>query len=135
MSDNSLMAAPLVGQGDISDLVIFSVNYVRSELSSYSQLSEYAIVYALDKETGEEIWSQPLDVPSMSSPIAVYQPDGKSYIVMGDDYGTLRLMDGYTGSTLSTVNLGGSIKASPAAYGNRIVVGTTGGLLYIVDVL
>ena len=119
-------ASPLIGQGDINDLVIFNVNNVVDGNESY------AIVYALDRETGEEVWSQPLDVSSVSSPIAVYCPDGKSYIVLGDDNGTLRLMDGYTGATISTVNLGSAIQASPAAYGNTIVVGTTGGMLYFV---
>ena len=123
-----LMAAPLVGDGDISDLVIFNVNNV------VDGKTQYAVVYALDKLTGEEVWSQPLDVQSISSPIAMYEPDGRSYLVMGDDNGTLRLMDGYTGSTIHTVNLGSPIQASPAAYGNRVVVGTTGGMLYFVDV-
>ena len=123
-----LMAAPLIGDGDISDLVIFNVNNVVDGKQNY------AVVYALDKITGEEVWSQPLDVQSMSSPIAMYEPDGRSYLVMGDDNGTLRLMDGYTGSTIHTVNLGSPIQASPAAYGNKIVVGTTGGMLYFVEV-
>ena len=123
-----LMAAPLIGDGDISDLVIFNVNNVVDGKQNY------AVVYALDKMTGEEVWSQPLDVQSMSSPIAMYEPDGRSYLVMGDDNGTLRLMDGYTGSTIHTVNLGSPIQASPAAYGNKIVVGTTGGMLYFVEV-
>lgn len=122
-----LMGAPIVGQGDISDLVIFNVNNV------VDGDSHYAVVYALDKLTGEEVWSQPIDVQSISSPIALYQPDGKSYLVMGDDNGTLRLMDGYTGTTIHTVNLGSPIQASPAAYGNEIVVGTTGGMLYFVE--
>lgn len=122
-----LMGAPIVGQGDINDLVIFNVNNVVDGKNNY------AIVYAVDKITGEEVWSQPLDVQSISSPIALYQPDGKSYIVMGDDNGTLRLMDGYSGTTISTVNLGSAIQASPAAYGNKIVVGTTGGMLYFVE--
>ena len=90
-------------------------------------------MYALDKTTGEEVWNQPLDVDSKSSPIGLYQRDGKSYIVMGDDGGTLRLMDGFSGTTLSTLNLGSAIQASPAAYGNEIVVGTTGGMLYFVE--
>ena len=123
-----LMAAPLVGEGDINDLVIFNVNNVMDENMNY------AIVYALDKMTGEEVWSQPIDVQSVSSPIAMYESDGRSLLVMGDDNGTLRLMDGYTGSTIDTVNLGSAIQASPAAYGNTIVVGTTGGMLYFVDV-
>ena len=121
-------ASPLVGQGDINDLIIFNVNNVID-----ADKKAYAVVYALDKMTGEEVWSQPLDVASVSSPIAMYQPDGKSYIVLGDDNGTLRLMDGFTGSTISTVNLGTSIQSSPAAYGNTIVVGTTGGMLYFVN--
>ena len=122
-------ASPLVGQGDISDLVIFNINNVVDEKGN-----AYAVVYALDKTTGEEVWSQPLDVTSVSSPIALYEADGTSYIVLGDDNGTLRLMDGFSGSTISTVTLGSAIQASPAAYGNTIVVGTTGGMLYFVDV-
>ena len=122
------MAAPLIGQGDISDLVIFNVNRVVID-----DKNNYAVVYALDKETGEEVWSQPIDVDSVSSPIAMYQPDGKSYLVMGDENGTLRLMDGFSGTTISTVNLGSAIRSTPAAYGNEIVVGTTGGMIYFVE--
>ena len=123
-----LMGSPLVGEGDISDLVIFNVNQVIDGKTAY------AVVYALDKETGAEVWSQPLDISSISSPVAVYQPDGKSYIVLGDDNGTLLLMDGFTGLTLNTVNLGSAIQASPAVYGNKIVVGTTGGMVYFVSI-
>ena len=123
-----LMGSPLVGEGDISDLVIFNVNQVVDDKTAY------AVVYALDKITGEEVWSQPLDISSVSSPVAVYRPDGKSYIVLGDDNVTLRLMDGFTGLTLSTVNLGSAIQASPAAYGNKVVVGTTGGMIYFVNI-
>ena len=63
----------------------------------------------------------------------MYQPDGKSYLVMGDENGTLRLMDGFSGTTISTVNLGSAIRSTPAAYGNEIVVGTTGGMIYFVE--
>ena len=83
------MASPLVGEGEINDLIIFNVNHVELDDKSIC-----AVVYALDKTTGEEVWNQPLDVDSKSSPIGLYQRDGKSYIVMGDDGGTLRLMDG-----------------------------------------
>ena len=120
------MGSPLVGEGDINDLVIFNVNQVVDGKNAY------AVVYALDKLTGEEVWSQPLDISSISSPVALYQPDGKSYILLGDDNGTLRLMDGFTGSTINTVNLGSSIKSTPAAYGNQIVVGTEAGMIYFV---
>ena len=126
-----LMASPLVGKGDISDLVIFNVNHVDEDGKNKTF---YSIVYALDKETGEEVWKQPLYVDSMSSPIALYQPDGKSYVVMGDNSGILRLMDGFTGTTIDTINLEGAITGSPAAYNNRIVVGTKTGMIWFVDV-
>ena len=126
---SGLMASPLIGQGDINDLVIFNVNNVVTEEKN----KYYSIVYALDKVTGEEVWSQPIDVNSVSSPIAMYAADGTSYLVMGDEAGTLRLMDGFTGTTISTVNLGSAIQSSPAAYGNTIVVGTTGGMIYFVE--
>jgi len=122
-----LMGSPLVGDGDINDLVIFNVNQVVDDKTAY------AVVYALDKMTGEEVWSQPLDVSSVSSPVALYQQDGKSYILLGDDNGTLRLMDGFTGATIHTVNLGSAIKSTPAAYGNQIVVGTEAGMIYFVN--
>lgn len=124
-----LMASPLVGEGDISDLVIFSVNNAYTEEKN----KFYAMVYALDKTTGEEVWSQPVDVNSISSPIAMYEADGTSHIVLGDESGTLRLMDGFTGTAVSTVNLGSAIQSSPAAYDNTIVVGTTDGMIYFVE--
>ena len=116
---------PALGKNNLSHLIFFNV---------CRTVGTGSMVYALDKVTGEEVWSQPIDHQSISSPIAMYEPDGRSYLVMGDDSGTLRLMDGYTGSTIHTVNLGSAIHASPAAYGNKVVVGTTGGMLYFVEV-
>ncbi|WP_102411015.1 PQQ-binding-like beta-propeller repeat protein [Beduinella massiliensis] len=120
-SDNTAgaMSSPVVGQGDISDMVVYTINQTGEE--------EMASVIALDKLTGEELWNQPLDAYSYSSPTAVYTTDGKGYIVQGDTNGTLRLMDGFTGSTLSTVALGSPIVGSPAAYNDMVVVGTSTG--------
>ena len=124
-----LMASPLIGQGDISDLVIFNVNRLAVDKKTNT-----AVLYALDKTTGEVTWMEYMDAESMSSPIAMYDASGKSFIVVGDESGLLRLMDGYNGTMISSVDLGSPIEASPAAYGNHIVVGTTGGMLCFVDV-
>jgi hypothetical protein len=59
---------------------------------------------------------------------------GTSFIIVGDDNGNLRMLDGYNGNTMDIVNLQTAIQASPAVYGNRIVVGTTGGSLYFLDI-
>ena len=123
------MASPLVGEGEISDLVVFNINRLEIEKNTNS-----AVIYALDKMTGEVVWFEPLDAESVSSPIAVYDSTGKSYIVVGDEAGTLRLMDGFSGMTLSAINLNSAIQASPAAYGNTVVVGTSGGMLYFVGI-
>jgi len=59
--------------------------------------------------------------------------DARKASVQRDGGGPLRLMDGFSGSTISALSLGSAIQASPAAYGNQIVVGTTGGMLYFVE--
>ena len=124
-----LMASPIVGQGDINDLVIFNVNRLEVASKTYS-----AVLFAIDKTTGKPVWTEILDAESVSSPVAVYNQVGTSFIVVGDDNGNLRLMDGYNGNTLKIENLQSPIQASPAIYGNRIVVGTTGGALYFLDI-
>ena len=93
--------------------------------------------YGADRAIGQEMLNwlrgpRPLNGQDISFKNDRFR-DGKSYIVMGDDGGTLRLMDGFSGSTISALSLGSAIQASPAAYGNQIVVGTTGGMLYFVE--
>ena len=124
-----LMASPIVGQGDISDLVIFNVNRL-----TVADKTNSAVLYALNKETGKPEWTEILDAESVSSPVAVYNETGTSFIIVGDDNGNLRMLDGYNGNTMDIVNLQTAIQASPAVYGNRIVVGTTGGSLYFLDI-
>ena len=124
-----LMASPLIGKGDISDLVIFNTNMMEVDKNT-----NCAVVFALDKSTGEVVWEELLDATSESSPILILDETGKSFIVVGDDNGILRLMDGFTGATMDSVSMKSPIKSSPAAYGNHIIVGTTGAQVYFVDI-
>ena len=114
---NGVTPSPLVGKGDIADLVIFTVD----------KTADGATMYGLNKETGVEEWAQPLDASTWSSPTAVYTPQGKSYIVIGDKNGALRLLDGFNGTVLHTVQLGsgGAIDCSPAVYRDMIVVSSS----------
>ena len=123
-----LMASPILGEGDISDVVIFNVNRLETEEGKYT-----AVLFALDRETGELVWETPLNAESVSSPTAMYTEEGRCYIVVGDEEGFFHLIDGGYGNPLDSVFLGSSVQASPAAYGNRIVVGTKGGVLYFID--
>jgi outer membrane protein assembly factor BamB len=92
------------------------------------------ILVALDKNTGKEIWKTSLANYSWSSPVAVYTPEGKSYIVLCDSVGMMRLIDGKTGAIVDTLDLGTNIEASPAVYGRTIVVGTRGQKIYGITI-
>lgn len=81
---------------------------------------------AYDTENGSEIWRLSMDSYTWSSPVAVYTPEGKAYIVLCDSSGYARLIDGATGEVLDTTSLGSLIEASPAAFNEKLVVGTRG---------
>jgi outer membrane protein assembly factor BamB len=113
-----VQATPVLGKNDISNLVIFPIARTPNVNSG--------ILVALDKETGKEVWRTSMTHYAWSSPLAVYTPKGKSYIVQCDSIGNVFLFEGTTGKLLSTLALGTNIEASPAAFGNIIVVGTRG---------
>ena len=48
--------------------------------------------------------------------------DGHAYGIVTDSGGTMHLFDPNTGADLSTLSLGKNTEASPAVYGNMIVV-------------
>ncbi len=111
-------STPLVGQGQISDLVIYTV--AKTTAPAEGDL------IALDKKTGKVVWDRHLEHYSWSSPIQITGTDGTAYGAFGDSGGTFHLFDPNTGRDLSTVNLGGNVEASASAYGNMIVVGSYG---------
>ena len=79
---------------------------------------------ALDTETGNELWRLDMEYYAWSSPVAVYEENGKGYIVLCDSNGTAHFIDGTTGKVENTLYLGGLVEASPAVYENMLVVGT-----------
>jgi outer membrane protein assembly factor BamB len=113
-----VQATPVLGKNDIADLVIFPIARTPNVNSG--------LLVALNKKTGAEVWRTPMAHYAWSSPLAVYTPQGKSYIVQCDSIGNMFLVEGTTGKVLSTLDLGTNIEASPAAFGNMIVVGTRG---------
>jgi len=69
-----------------------------------------------------------------SSPVAVYDEDGNAYIIQCDSAGNMALIDGKTGTELDKVSLGTNIEATPAVYGNTVVVGTRGQKIYGITI-
>ena len=58
--------------------------------------------------------------------MAVYDENGKGWIIQACSNGTIYLMDGLTGSVINTLQVNGVIEGSPAVYGDMMVIGTTG---------
>jgi outer membrane protein assembly factor BamB len=111
----------VIGRGDIGNLVIFPVAGTPSVAPG--------LLVALDKATGQEVWRFAMANYAWSSPVAVYTPEGKSYIVICDSAGMVFLLEGATGQVVSSINttqIGSIIEATPAVYGDIIVVGTRG---------
>ena len=94
-----------------------------------------AALVALDKETGKRAWARGMDSRCESSPVAVYDKDGNGWIIQCMENGTVELLEGLTGKPVATLQVEGQIEASPAVYGDMMVVGTTGkGTSYIYGI-
>ncbi len=117
---------PVLGQHDIADLVIYAI-------ARYPKAGGGTIV-ALDRKTGEEVWSTPTTHYMWSSPVAAYTKSGKSYIVACDTVGNMFLLEGKTGTIVDTINLGTNIEASPAIFDDMVVVGTRGQKIYGIKI-
>lgn len=124
------MASPVVGQNGLSDLVYFTVSNVTKTgaqlIYEEADAGMDGLLLAMDKESGEIVWSKELDSYAYSSPVAVYSEDGEGWIIQASAGGTLYLLDGRTGDEINTLKLDGTIEASPAVYGDTLVIGTTG---------
>ncbi len=120
--NGGLMATPVLGTGEVSDLVFFNIAKTTSDKAGS--------LVALDRKTGAVVWNRTLKSFGWSSPVLLTGTDGDSYGVVGDSSGLLHLFDPNTGADLSTLQLSQNIEASPAVYGNMLVVGTYARKLY-----
>ena len=95
---------------------------------------------AFDTKTGEIVWEKTMNNFTWSSPVAVYDQDGKAYIIICDTGCRMQLLDS-NGNLLSEVKLYQGeyygnyiIEASPVVFGNTVVVGTKGQKVYGVTI-
>ena len=85
---------------------------------------------ALDTETGEEKWCYEMDNYTWSSPICVYDENGHGYIIVFDSVGAGIMIDGVTGEEVDRISAGWLVEASPAVWGDKVVIGTRGSMIY-----
>jgi len=120
--NGGLMATPVLGTGEVSDLVFFNIAKTGS--------NKTGTLLALDRRTGAVAWSRSLPNFGWSSPLMLTGTDGHTYGIFGDSDGVLHLFNPNTGVDYSTLQLSQNIEASPAVYGNMLVVGTYAKKLY-----
>jgi PQQ-like domain len=120
--DAGVFATPLVGTGDVSHLVV----YTLSRCPDFTG----GLMVALDKASGAEVWRRPLDHFAWSSPTACRDEQGHTFILQGDISGEVSLLDARTGEALDSVKLKGGIEASPAVFGDMAVLATRGEWIY-----
>lgn len=114
-----IQSTAALGKNDMEGLVLITI----ARYPDHKQ----GVLVALDKETFDVRWQFQMDNYSWSSPLIVYTPEGKGYVVQADSAGNMFLIDGVSGTLLSTIALDNSnFEASPAAYNNMIVVGCRG---------
>ncbi len=113
-----VQSTPVLGKpgSNLDGLVIYTISRIPD--------TYMGVLVALDTATGQEVWKVEMDHYSWSSPVAVYDENGTGYLMVCDAGGYVTLLDGATGQIQSSVELGGIIEASPAVFGNTLVVGT-----------
>ncbi len=105
-----------LGQYGLDDYIYVTVSRTGSAYNG--------VCACIEKKTGEVKWEH-TGVYAWSSPVCVYNPDGSGHILYADGGGSLYMLDPETGKALDTFSLSeGVIEASPAVYGDMLVVGT-----------
>ena len=85
------------------------------------------ILVALDKETFTERWKFEMNY-AWSSPAVIYDAENRGYILQADSGGYIYLIDAATGQQRGALRPTDTVfEASPALFGNMLVVGCRGG--------
>ena len=131
---------PIVGKNSISNLVIFPFSMTKGLMSGNK-------LVAYDKDLGTKVWEYDMNIYSYSSPVDCYDSAGQAYIVIGDSIGQIHLVSATSSeckrlaylqcarniNTKDKTTSGLTFEASPVVYGNRMVIGTTGGSIFGID--
>ena len=125
--NGGVLSSPIVGEKNISDLVIYSISKTTSLRAGK--------LVALNKNDGNVIWEKDLTAYSWSSPVAAYTENGDAYIIFADSYGQIFLINGKTGEILYKLQTGGgNFEGSPAIFNNHIVIGSRGKKIFRIDI-
>ncbi len=119
-----------LGKHGLSNLVF--VTYSR--IVDKNNKNDGSMLVAYDKMTGDVVWEKNVGGCSWSSPVAVYDDAGRGFILQFSQSGHAYLFDGLTGKQLSKLELEGNFEASPAVYGDMVVIGSRGQKIYGIQI-
>lgn len=127
-ASRGVLSSPVLGQPgtNLEGLIIHTISGTPTGSSG--------ILFALNTETGEIVYEKNMSYYAWSSPVAMYNNEGKGYLALGDAVGSMMLIDGATGEVLATEDLGSNMEASPVVYENTLVIGTRGQRIYGVKI-
>ena len=114
--EGGILATGVLGQGAIEGQIIYSVSRCPGLSSGY--------LVSLDTQTGEEVWLKELSAYAWSSTVTLYSQIGAVYLVQCCSDGTVLLLNAANGVLLDSISLNTTLEATPAVFGNTIVVGT-----------
>ncbi len=122
-----VQSTPLLGKPgtDLEGLILYTI-------ARTPNVGDGKLV-ALNTDDGSIVWEKSMDYYAWSSPIALYNEDGTSHIIVCDSVGNMSMLNA-KGEVLSTLNLGSNIEATPTAFNDTIVVGTRGMKIYGIKV-
>ncbi len=114
--EGGILATGVLGQGAIEGQIIYSVSRTPSLSSGY--------LVSLDTKTGESVWLTELTNYAWSSTATLYSQIGAVYLVQCCSDGTVLLLNAANGKILDSVSFNTTLEATPAVFGNTVVVGT-----------
>lgn len=127
---SGVRATPHVGTGAISDIVIFAFSGAGIIKENGVDYAYGGKICAYNKTSGDMVWSVETSGSAdyVSSPCILYTDWGAAYMLVCDRSGTVTLYKVTSDSCTKCkeLELGARIESTPAAFGNYIVVGTTG---------
>ena len=124
--EGGMYSTPLLGHGDCDSLL-----FTCFETHKPSLHGEFV---ALNRKTGEVVYTIPLQRYAWSSPVPFYFKD-KLYIVQPGGRGEIYLIDALKGEVLDQLQVGDNFESSAAVYEDTFVIGSRGTKIFKLRVI